>query len=278
VTVGGRRVNVLDAGTGDPIVFIHGHNVCWQHWLEQLAAFMPTHRVIALDLPGFGRSEMPPPGEVSVPAFAGTVAAVMEQLGIASATVVGNSMGGGVAAELAISHPERVTRLVLASATGVSDWYMGLPAAVIRHRIGAAVSRGLFAPGAPPASVLRALAARPRGRAAALGIYNGRPAARPDLIHPAMVMELIAAACRPTAAPAAVALASHDLRERAHLIRCPTLIVWGDRDNLVPLRCAHAYDRLIPNSRLVVYGDTGHNPMIERPARFNADLTAFLQS
>jgi pimeloyl-ACP methyl ester carboxylesterase len=169
-----------------------------------------------------------------------------------------------------------VQRLVLACATGVSDWYMGLPAALIRHRLGAAVSRGLFATGAPPEPVVRALAARPRGRAAALGIYNGRPAAQPQLIHPAMVMALISSACKPAAAPAAVALASHDLRERAHLISCPTLIVWGDRDNLVPLRCAHAYARLVPDSRLLVYEDTGHNPMIERPARFNADLSAFL--
>jgi pimeloyl-ACP methyl ester carboxylesterase len=122
------------------------------------------------------------------------------------------------------------------------------------------------------------LASRPRGRVAALGLWNGRPAAQPQLIHPALVYELINAACMPAAAAASVALAAHDVRERASQISAPTLIVWGDRDNLVPLRCAHAYERLIPDSQLLVYGDTGHNAMIERPARFNADLASFLAS
>jgi pimeloyl-ACP methyl ester carboxylesterase len=277
LTINGRRVNVLDTGQGEPIVFVHGHNVCWQHWLEQLAAFRHTHRVITFDLPGFGHSE-DLAGPVSISAYASTVDAVMEQLGVERATIVGNSMGGCISAEFAISYPERVERLGLISPTGVSDQYMGLPAALIRSQLGAAVSRRMFAPGAPSPAVARTLSLRPRGRVAALGLYNGRPAARPDLIHPALVQQLLGNTWRPTAATAAVALATHDLRERLDQIQVPVLIVWGDRDNLVPLRCAHTYERLLPDARLLVYADTGHNAMIERPARFNADLAAFLAS
>ena len=277
LTVDGRRVNVLDAGVrdGEPIVFVHGHNVCWQHWLEQLVAFRRSHRVIAFDLPGFGHSEEPasPP---TIPGYAAALNSVLEQLGVDRATVVGNSMGGCISAEFAISYSERVERLALISPTGVSDQYMGLPAALIASNLGAAVSRRMFAPGAPPESVLRALAARPRGRTAALGIYNGRPTSRPDLIHPAMVMELLRNTWRPTAAVTAVELAGHDLRDRLEQIDAPTLVVWGDRDKLVPLRCAHTYEQLIPGAHLIVYDDTGHNAMIERPAWFNADLAEFL--
>src|ERR1700728_2226905 len=82
--VRGRRVNVLDVGSGPALVFIHGHNVCLQHWLEQIEAFRRTHRVVAFDLPGFGRSELP--DEVSMSAYAAATAALCAELGIDSAT------------------------------------------------------------------------------------------------------------------------------------------------------------------------------------------------
>src|ERR1700757_851285 len=81
----------------------------------------------------------------------------------------------------------------------------------------------------------------------------------------------------PAAPEAALALANHDLRSRLHQITAPTLIVWGDRDNLIPLRCGHEFERLIPDARLSVYADTGHNAMIERPRRFNAELAGFMR-
>jgi pimeloyl-ACP methyl ester carboxylesterase len=270
----GRMVNVLDVGEGPAILFVHGHNVCWQHWLEQIDAFKDTHRVIALDLPGFGHSELPA-GEVSIPGYAQTLADVLDALEIETATVVANSMGGAIAAEMAISFADRVSRLVLISPAGLSDRYLGLPASLIRHPFGAAVGRGLFAV-PPPEPVLRALARRPRGRTAALGVLNGRPAYKASELHPALVYEVLCGASRPAASAAAVALAKHDLRAKLPEVAAPTLIVWGDRDKLIPLRCAHEFDRLIPDSRLLVYGETGHNAMIERPLRFNADLAAFI--
>jgi pimeloyl-ACP methyl ester carboxylesterase len=275
--IDGRAVNVLDIGNGPALLLIHGHNVCWQHWLEQISAFRHSHRVIAPDLPGFGESEAPR-AAISIPAYARVLALLCEQLDIERTVVVGNSMGGLIAAELAIRSPELVERLVLVSAAGLSDRYIGLPAALIRHPIGVAVGRGLFASGPPSERLARTLARRPRGRTLALGLWGGRPAARADQLHPALVYELIRNASRPGAAAAAVALARHELRPRLSRIQAPTLIVWGDRDNLVPLHCAHEFERLIAGSRLIVYGDTGHNPMIERPARFNADLHEFLSA
>ncbi|MCW3038652.1 MAG: alpha/beta fold hydrolase, partial [Solirubrobacterales bacterium] len=127
--VGGRAINVLDTGspTGTgrdetPLVFIHGHSACWQHWLEQLPAFMGRYRCIALDLPGFGNSELPEDG-ISMSGYARAVDELLGQLGVSAACVVGNSMGGFVAAELAIRFPQRVERLVLVSAAGLAGRY-----------------------------------------------------------------------------------------------------------------------------------------------------------
>jgi pimeloyl-ACP methyl ester carboxylesterase len=273
-TIDGRALNVLDVGDGPAILFVHGHNVCLEHWYEQIEVFRHTHRVIAFDLPGFGRSEMP--AEVSMSAYATTAAALLADLGVDRATIVGNSMGGLVAAEFAISYPHLVDKLVLISPAGLSDRYMGFPAALIGHRVGLTVARGMFAGGPPPDAVTRALAARPRGRVLALGLLNARPAARADRLHPAMVYALARSFAGPAAAEAAFSLATHDLRSRLHEIDAPTLIVWGDRDNLIPLRCGHEFERLIPGARLSVYADTGHNAMIERPARFNTELAAFI--
>lgn len=268
--IDGRRVNVLDAGEGEPILFVHGHSACWQHWLEQLPRFMAANRVIAVDLPGFGRSEMPE--EVSMPAYGRALDRVCDELGVDAACVVGSSMGGFAAAELAISFPQRVERLVLIGAAGMSGRYVGLPTELIRNPGGVALGRVLFGLGGVPDAQARGLARRPRGRKLALGWV----CTRAELLHPALVYEILSGAGGPAAAPAAVALASYDFRDRVPDIACPTLIVWGDRDHLVPVACADLYADTIPDSRAVIYAGTGHLPMIERPARFNADLAAFL--
>lgn len=273
--VEGRAVNVLDTGeVGDqaPLVFIHGHSACWQHWLEQLPRFMRTHRCIALDLPGFGHSELPADG-ISMSGYARTVDAILQDLGVDAACVVGNSMGGFVAAELAIRFPQRVERLVLVAAAGLAARYIGLPTELIRHPGGAAAGRVLFGLGGVPDGLATALARRRDGRRLALGFVTTHP----RRLHPALVRELIRGTGRPGAALAAVELATYDFKDRVPDIACPTLIVWGDHDNLVPVSSAGAYEDAIPDARKLIYADTGHVPMLERPERFNADLQAFLE-
>ena len=272
VVAAGTPVNLIDVGPreGPVLLFIHGHSACWQHWLEQLPHFMATHRCVALDLPGFGRSPIDAP--VSMERYARTVDAVCDELEIAAACVVGNSMGGFVAAELAISFPQRVERLVLVAAAGMSGRYIGLPTAVIAHPGGMMLGRVLFGLGGLTDGQRRLLSRRARGRTAAIGFV----CTRADQLHPALVAELLTGAGRPAGAPAAVDLATYDFRDRVPAIACPTLIVWGDRDLLVPTACGEEYERVIPDARRVVYAGTGHLPMLERPARFNADLAAFL--
>ena len=92
-------------GSGPPLVFIHGLAGCWQNWLENIPHFARRHRVIAVDLPGFGESELPHE-DISIPGYGRFVDAFLGEIGVERAALVGNSMGGFIAAETAISHPE----------------------------------------------------------------------------------------------------------------------------------------------------------------------------
>src|SRR2546430_16298298 len=121
VEIAGRRVNYVDLGSGDgpPIVFVHGLAGVWQNWLENIPRFAQERRVIVPDLPGFGGSEMPAE-KISIPGYGRFIEALCDQLDLGEVVVIGNSMGGFVSAEVAIQFPERVERLVLVSAAGVT--------------------------------------------------------------------------------------------------------------------------------------------------------------
>src|SRR3954468_15192863 len=117
VEIGGQRVNVVDIGSGEPeVVFVHGLAGSWQNWLENMPHFAAAgHRVIAFDLPGFGGSEAPH-DKISIPGYGRLVDTLLDRLGVGPAVLIGNSMGGFIAAEVAIQYPARVRRLVLVSA------------------------------------------------------------------------------------------------------------------------------------------------------------------
>jgi pimeloyl-ACP methyl ester carboxylesterase len=265
----GRRVNVLDTGPvdggGTPLLFIHGWSSNWQSWLLTIPAFRDTHRCLALDLPGFGGSEMPAQ-PISIQGYAKTVDAMCRALGVERVAVVGNSMGGFVGAELALAFPTLVERLVLVSAAGLSI------TEVPREPLRAVTA--LFAAAQPrlaPFDV--AFARRPRLRRAAMqGVVR-----YPEKLSAALAYELILGSGKPGFLPALDALTGYDFRHRLREIEIPVLIVWGENDILVPVQDSGRYQRMIgTNARRVVFADTGHVPMIERPSRFNGLLSEFL--
>jgi pimeloyl-ACP methyl ester carboxylesterase len=181
-------------------------------------------------------------------------------------SVVGNSMGGFIGAELALQFPTRVERLVLVSAAGLSQ-------EKVRAEPVLAVGR-LLATGAAHATAYQdTLARRPRlRRLALLGVVR-----YPERLSPALTRELYQGAGKPGFLPALEALLSYSFRDRLGGIEVPVLIVWGEFDMLVPVGDATEYERLIgANARKVIFADTGHVPMIERPTRFNALLAEFL--
>jgi 4,5:9,10-diseco-3-hydroxy-5,9,17-trioxoandrosta-1(10),2-diene-4-oate hydrolase len=266
--IGGRRVNVIELGSGPPLVFVHGLSGSWQNWLEQLPVFARDHRVVAFDLPGFGASEMPD-WQISISGYGRWLDALYEALGIDAAAVVGNSMGGFISAELAIAYPARVERMVLVSAAGLTVEHQ-------RHDRTLAVLRTLDRRLAAYAGWLgtrsETLARRPRARRMIFGLV----AHRPDLLPGPLVAEQIRGSGKAGFVPALDALTSYPIRDRLPEIACPTLIVWGTEDWLVPARDADEFARLIPNARKVVWSQTGHMAMLERPAAFNRLLAAFL--
>lgn len=269
VSVDGQLVNTIDLGSGPPIVFVHGLSGAWPNWLEQLPIFAADHRVIAMDLPGFGHSPMPRE-QITISGYARLLDRLMTKLGIDKAAVVGNSMGGFISAEMAIAFPERVERLTLVSPAGLSTY---------RHR-GTELAKPYLRLAAPIIAACTDWAAtRPDRFARRAGLRNltlGLVVRHPSRLPAELAAELVAGAGKPGFMQALDANLGYDLRERLPQIACPTLIVWGDGDRVISVRDAAVYAELIPNSRKIVFQDTGHMAMLERPDAFNAFLADFL--
>jgi pimeloyl-ACP methyl ester carboxylesterase len=269
VTVEGEPINTIELGEGPPIVFVHGLGGSWQNWLEQLPVLAREHRVLAMDLPGFGYSPMPRE-DISIAGYARLLDGLLGALGIDAATVVGNSMGGFIGAELAIAFPRRVERLVLVSAAGLSTHNEPLPVrtmpALVRLERLLAGGSALLA--AKSETVMR----RRRLREATLKAVVRHPGRLPA----ALAAEQLRGAGKRGFLPALQAVIGYDVRDRLPEIACPTLIVWGDRDRLITVRDAGVFEELIPRSRKVIFEDTGHMAMLERPDAFNALLESFV--
>ena len=269
VTVGGRPVNVVDIGEGPVVVFLHGLAGCWQNWLETIPDIARDHRVIALDLPGFGASPMPAE-PISMPGYARMLDELFVLLGVDCATLVGSSMGGFVAAEFAIRYGAQAQRLCLTSPAGLSMEHMRNER---NQGARARVENLLFFGTGWLASKSDRVVRSERLRRALLMLV----AAHPERLPSALIVEQARGAGKPGFSDALDAMTGYPIRDRLGEIRCPTLIVWGELDRLVPLRDAAEFEWLIPDARKLVYADTGHLVMLERPARFVADLRAFLE-
>ena len=257
---GNTRIAYDDAGSGPTVLFVHGHPFNRSMWLPQVEGLRGRARVITFDLRGYGDSPVATPGEpVTLDVFAADAVALLDELGIARATVVGLSMGGQIAMEIARAFPERVAGLVLAATFASAETPEGI---VARNAMAdRALTEGMAAIGCEtlpkligPASMTRmpSLAANvyrmicstdPRGAAAAL---RGR-AMRRDYTH---FLETVAV---------------------------PAAIVVGSDDAYTTVEQAEAMHASMATSTLEVFEETGHMPNLERPERFTASLAALLE-
>ena len=262
-----REVRYVDAGEGPALVLIHGLGASWQSWLEQVPEFSRDHRVVAMDLPGFGCSETPAE-DISIEYYAQWAFRFLDELGIESAALVGNSMGGFIAAEMAIRQPDRVQRLTVVSAAVFWQTYRRAQPLVQLARLSdAIVARALM-------RTTDDIATRPRLRSWALATAGFR---YPHLISKELAHEMVRSARRTDGfLPGLEAIADFPLEEELPKISCPALIVWGAHDTLVPVKDAKRMEDLIPDARRVVFERTGHVAMLERPERFNKLLREFL--
>ena len=268
VDVGGTPVNYVERGAGPScLLLVHGLAGCWQNWLEQIPHFGDRHRVIALDLPGFGHSPMPS-WEISIPAYGRLVHDFCDAVGVGDrAAIVGNSMGGFVAAEAVSSEPERFARLALVAAAGISTASMRPEPAALAGRLAVGL--------APLAlSYQETALKRPRVRHSAFrSIFYKPNELRQELLYE----QYSNGTGKPGFLPALTTLIGYDFIDRLEVVDTPTLIVWGRNDLIVPPADAAEYGRLLANSSTVIFDRTGHCPQLERPVRFNRLLEAFLE-
>ena len=268
VEVMGSTINYAEIGAGPAVVLVHGLGGSWQNWLENLPHLARSgYRAIALDLPGFGRSPLPP-WELNMPAYGRLLDQFCVQLGLDRAAVVGNSMGGFIAAETAIAAPNWIERLVLVSAAGVSHATMRREPVMVAGRMLNllnpialhANTKGLRRPG------IRQLSFQ--------GVFR-----HPQRIRRELLYEFSAHAIgTPGFLPALGALTGYDLLHRLPRVEVPVLLIWGRDDLVVPASDAVGYHQRLADSRIEIFDDCGHVPMAERPVRFNRLLDQFLSA
>lgn len=244
------------ADAAETVVMVHGYSADKTVWMRFAPHFTDRYRVLILDLPGHGETAFDPALAYDTKSQAERVLQAMDALGIARAHVVGNSMGGFIAARLALDHPDRVQTATLIDAAGV------------------------LAP--EPSDMDRMLAAgrnpfelRSRDEFAA---FYAMTMAQPPWL-PGMTLDYMAddyVARRETLAR--IFRDFHHvgmLDDRLGEIRVPVLVMWGDRDRLVHRSAADVWARGIPGAERVSYPELGHMPMVEDPARSARDVLAF---
>jgi pimeloyl-ACP methyl ester carboxylesterase len=231
--VDGLRIAWGEAGAGPPVVLVHGLAASGWWWQRNLAALSAWHRVLVVDLAGFGASRRQP---FHLEAAAARLGRWLEAVGAAPAAVVGHSLGGYVAADLASERPDLVDRLVLVDAAALP-----LEGPVHGH------VRNLLRGGGRSERALVRIAIVDIARAGPIVIVR-----------------------------AARQLLGSDLSPRLAAIRAPTLVVWGEDDALIPPSQGRRLAGAIPGARFVSIPGAGHAPMWERPDLFDSLLLDFL--
>ena len=267
----GHPVTYRLAGQGPPVLLLHGITSSSQTWAKVLPALAEHHTVIAPDLLGHGESAKPR-GDYSLGAYASGVRDLTAALGHDRMTVVGHSLGGGIAMQMAYQFPERVERLVLVNSGGLGNEVnlilraatlpgseLVLPLMVHRHvrTVAGALGRAFgflgLKPGADLQGIMEGFGSLTTGEAQRAFVHTAR--------------SIIDISGQRVSA-----------RDRLYLAAdMPTLIVWGDRDPMIPV--AHAYDAHVamPGSRLEVFAGAGHFPFNDEPVRFSQVLCDFIR-
>jgi pimeloyl-ACP methyl ester carboxylesterase len=272
VLLHGHRVRFHRAGEGPLLVLLHGIASTADTWAPVAAALAERHTVLAPDLLGHGDSAKPR-GDYSLGAYASGVRDLVAALGYDRATVVGHSLGGGIAMQFAYQFPERIERLVLISSGGLGrEVHPILRAATLP---GSELVLALLGGG-----WVRATGGALGGALSRLGLKTGE-----DLGGVASGIGSLADAGARGAfvqtARAAIDAGGQRVSatDRLYLAaELPTLIVWGERDPIIPAAHGRAAHAAIPGSRLEVFPGAGHFPHREEPARFVSVLEGFIGS
>jgi pimeloyl-ACP methyl ester carboxylesterase len=261
----GIRLHYLESGaTGEPpVLLIHGfgdNSFSWDGWTKILA---PKFHVVAVDLPGHGLSAAPADFTADPGRYADVIDAFLGKIGLSHVAVAGNSLGGGVAWQLAVRHPDKVGRLILVDAAGWPSKTLKKPPLAFRimqYKAG----RDLLASIDNTPLIRQGLAADVVNKSVLTEPFIQRWA---DLQrypgHRPILMSL---------RPGEIAAS----KETLAAIKVPTLILWGAEDHIIDPASAKKFAEAIPGSQLIVYSGVGHLPQTEAPDRSATDVAAFL--
>jgi pimeloyl-ACP methyl ester carboxylesterase len=245
-------------GSGEPILMLHGFSADKDVWVRFARHFARTHQVIIPDMAGHGETGFKPEWDYSVPAQAARLVKLLDQLGIKQAHVIGNSMGGYITAQMALSYPGRVLSAGLVDPAGLPQPHPSeLETQLAQgHNPFLIESRQDFArfypmtmasPPPMPGFVLDAIAEQYIARRSQLEV-------------------IFKQARQPT-----------DLPARVGQIKAPTLLLWGKLDRLIDVSAVPVWQAALPRAQVAVWDGIGHMPMVERPAESAELYAAFIK-
>lgn len=262
VEVAGLRLHVRDTGPRDapPIVLLHGFGSSLHTWEDWAGSLEADYRVIRFDMPGFGLTGADPTGDYTDARSIAVLLALLDRLGLPTATITGNSMGGRIAWTFAAVHPERVARLVLIAPDGFASpgTEYGKPQRVplmmrlLPYTLPLPMLRANLVPAfADPARLTEDTVLRTHALMLAPGVRSAILARMEQAVLPDPVPLL-------------------------RRVRVPTMLLWGEKDGMIPLANAQDYLAALPNATLVALPATGHVPQEEAAQASLASLRAFL--
>lgn len=268
--INGIRTRYWSMGdTGPCVILIHGIAAYMELWENNIESLSHHHRVYALDLPGFGRSDKPNVS-YSFPFVSKFVLDFMKALNIERASLIGNSMGGGVSLQIALQAPDKVDKLVLVNSAG----------------LGKKVTILFRLPSLPLIGGLLSRPSRKGVRRILQECVYDKSLITEDFIERGYQFALLPGTHKAflTALRSAVNFGGltdnvlSSFLDNLHTIQAPTLVIWGRQDRILPVAHAQVAEEKIPNAKIHIFDPCGHLPQIERPQEFNALVRKFLQT
>ncbi len=258
----GTHLHVRDRGPiGAPaVILLHGFGASLQTWDAWAAVLQKDYRVVQLDLPGSGLSEPDPTGDYTDPRTVTLLAALMDRLGIEQASFVGNSIGGRIAWKFAAEYPQRVRKLLLISPDGFASTGFKYGE---KHAVPASVQ------------LMRYFLPKMLVRKSIEAAY-GNPSALTDATVDRYYDLMRAPGVRQAMIERMEQTVLQDPEPLLRKISAPTLLVWGEKDAMIPFSNARDYLRVLPNAKLVAFPELGHVPQEEAPAQSLPPIQAFL--
>ena len=269
--VDGLQVHLRDEGPHDdpvPIVLLHGTSASLHTWEGWAQALRDKRRVIRFDLPGFALTGPNPQQDYSTESYVQFVRSVMDKLGVHRFVLAGNSLGGQIAWSAAAAMPERVERLILVDASGYPREMLTSPPRIpLGFRIAATPGLRLLTHYTLPRGIVES---------SVRNVYGDPSKVTPELVD--LYSDMTLRAGNREALGRRLDQGYTGDVAKLKTIKAPTLVLWGAKDHLIPLECAHWFVRDIPGAKLVVFDDLGHVPQEEDPARTVEAVRRFLAS